>query len=171
MAGPLGCPAGTNNGASLDTGEATVEEACDKLVQCGILAESYLGEHGQSGTCPDKPCNAKPGGRCIAVQSGFQCFYLYLDRYWCVLQLTALRSQNPCSMSPAPAAFTTEDVAMAVSCIMATSCPALGMPFDEKIKSAEHRGEMDLFICKTTTSSNPKRWTATICDNGLLSYQ
>lgn len=158
MAGVLGCPA-----APPSPRVFTVQDACQKLVGCGVLAGDYVNRTGPE--CTDNnSCTTRPGGECLPHGEGHQCFFPFLDYSWCVHRLSALAElADPCDRDQHPGV---QAVQQALDCISVTKCPALGLSFIEKRKGREERSEKDKYICSDQT----KVWTATICDAGLLSY-
>lgn len=156
MGAVLGCPPGPT---SPDT--PTIYDACQRLVACGILAAEWLGHHGdpcaQSSDCP--------GGQCLpGHEPGVDiCHYHDLDYRWCTSQM-ATRRPHPCDSNQS---FTDQQIEMAVRCIVSTPCNALGLSFEEKLRSSDNRPDLDKYTCKDGENSF---WTATICDHGLLRY-
>ena len=158
MAGVLGCPAQVSSNVEIDS---VVVDACRRLVTCGILAANNLEASG-TGCDTSSNCEQNRGGECIATSSGQRCHYPNLDYWWCTHRFLG-RPNDPCDDS----AYSQTHLDTAVDCILSTeSCQALGLSFSEKKVSAEHRSDLDKYSCK----DGKVRWTATICDNGILSY-
>ena len=173
-AGVLGCPAMPVQAQTV----ATVADACKKLVECGVLAESYM--TGSSTACENNSTCTGPGAKCLVTvnkatgESASTCHEPYLDYWWCVrrLELTSTLT-NPCDEK---GRFTAEHVRQALACIQVTACASLGLPFGTKrlgACSAETaagtacRTPMDKLTCADQTHT---AWTATTCDFGMLSY-
>ncbi len=162
MAGALGCPARV--AAPVDR-PLTVDEACRKLVSCGILAGRYLRDSG-TGCSTSKECTAT-GAECLANSSGnLRCHNPALDFTWCVVKLSLPRgATDPCDQN---IAFSVEHVEATLACIGASPCSSLGASFADKLLQSSQRPAIDKYLCE----NNPKlvRWTATTCDFGLLYY-
>lgn len=141
--------------------EYSIPLACHKLVNCGILAFSYLRAEGQS--CPATPCDESRGGECLeASQDQKRCHYPYLDYRWCVQRLNY--PQSPCGHGPN---VNVQNVAEAVRCIMETQCLSLGAEFSDKLSANHSAADLDKHQCP---ADNNPHWTATTCDFGLLNY-
>lgn len=164
MSGALGCPAVSTQ----PTQVTTIPAACHKLVECGVLARSYMQNVGTD--CPDSSkCNQAEGGECLVTPKGTtQCHQPVLDHAWCVRALTQ-PGTDPCAGTH----FTTEHVQAAIACIDATPCASLGLPFSAKrlpvtaTPPAQARPTMDKYTC----ADGKIIWTSTICDFGLLYYE
>ena len=165
MSGVLSCPP-----AAINPQAGTMAEACRKLVACGVLAESYVSPSGTACSATED-CNKEsrgPGGECLLNTSGNSvCHYHSLDYYWCMLRFTELGA-DPCDDQALR--FTDLHVESAVECIEVNDCSVLGAGFSEKMARLQKGkgAENDQYICKKDGKTN--KWTATICDGGLLSY-
>ena len=141
-----------------DDSDPSVAKACDRLVECGLLAAEFLGSVGQS--CGD---DADCGdGRCLEAGNGsLRCHRPYLDRRWCTSRLS-LGASDPCGEGR----FGQQESLLVRRCILRTPCHALGLQFADKRRPSSRRPSADNFTCDNgdTVSS------ATICDPGLLTY-
>lgn len=82
-----------------------------------------------------------------------------LDYTWCMTRFSRPGDHNdPCSGR----AYSATEVEATSTCILSTSCAGLGTPLGEKGSEAE----ADIYQCE----NGDIRRTATICDQGLLSY-
>jgi hypothetical protein len=161
MAGTLGCPvSATTPGAR----PPTVDEACRKLVSCGILAGEFLTDSGTA-CASSKECTAT-GAECVANSQGaLRCHNPTLDFTWCVVKLSLPRgATDPCDQN---VPFSVEHVQAALACIGSTPCGALGATFADKRLQRSQRPEIDKYTCSDGVHF---RWTATTCDFGLLAY-
>jgi hypothetical protein len=87
----------------------------------------------------------------------------YLDYTWCLRRLSLYgRRSDPC----ADRAYTREQAESAMRCIETTACSALGLPLSQKRGNRSETPEMDRYECP----NGEQRRTATVCDQGLLSY-
>ena len=146
MAAVLGCPAGAQS--VLGQSAQTPEEACAKLLSCSILAEERF--------TAVKDKDGKVTGYTTLTPA-------HLDYEWCVSRLR----RPPAMPCVSDAVFGPEHVAAAIRCIMATTCPGLGLQIHRKVAPPEQREGLDLYLCP----DNAKVWTATTCDYGILRYQ
>lgn len=154
MAGTIGCPASTG----VTSSQPTIEDACHKLVSCGILAGEYLS---RSGTECSTGADCK-GGECLETNDGNRCHWHYLDYRWCTGHL-ANPGNDPCGANQP---FTAQQVESTVACISITPCASLGLLFWQK-RISDNRPDLDKFTC---ADGEKTTWTATICDHGLLDY-
>jgi hypothetical protein len=155
MGGVLDCPASTRSGSM-----PTIHETCQRLVSCGILAAEELSSTGNDCSTSD---DCSPGQHCLSTSSGDKCHSNRLDYQWCVVRLTTGYS----SFCPGGQHFSQEQVDSIIRCIAATPCTSLGLTFEQKVSSSDHRPELDKFTCPDGKNAT---WTATICDHGLLDY-
>jgi hypothetical protein len=158
IVGPaLGCPARAEKPQPV---AMTIGAACDKLVQCGVLAGEFFGRGSSTDCSGDDDCGT---GVCLANSEGVRtCRYHHLDHFWCVSNFDDRRT-DPCNDRHV---YSAEELAATLRCIERTSCGALGLPFSEKRVSQSRRAEFDKYTCKDGDSV----FTATICDHGLLAY-
>ncbi|MCA9664828.1 MAG: hypothetical protein KC503_04545 [Myxococcales bacterium] len=157
-AGVLGCAA---NIQATPGGNDTldVQQACRKLVNCGVLAGELLNASG-TGCAGDADCGT---GECLPNKDGTPvCFYHALDYQWCVSRLVGDTNGERCGSG----GFQQAEVDAALRCISRTDCAALGAPFDLKARSRSSRPDIDKYTCNDGSS----KYTATVCDAGLLSY-
>lgn len=117
MAGVLGCPA-----SPVIPPAATPEQACGKLVTCGILADQR------------------------EVKSGDNWIHA-LDYRWCVNRL-----RDPGDRRCADGRYTLEEVDLAVRCILATPCATLGAILTQKLENRDKRPDIDEYRCADNTS-------------------
>lgn len=103
----------------------------------------------------DRPCRSDDEGN-------LRCFRHYLDTHWCIVVFSEAPS-DPCDGHH----YSRAEIDSVLSCIQALSCSALGLPRGQKALSGEQRPPLDRYTCPDGTS---QRWTATICDNGILAY-
>lgn len=156
MGGAIGCPPATG-GLPL---VATVEQACQRLVSCGILAGEYLRS---SSTSCSKSADCA-GGQCLKNANGDdRCHYPYLDYRWCVGGL----NPQEASLCGQTQSYSGGQVEATLQCIMTTPCTSLGLLFWQKRISSSDRPELDKITCP---DGKTDYWTATVCDHGLLSY-
>jgi hypothetical protein len=165
MAGALGCPI---TGSAPGSRSLTIDEACRKLTSCGILAGELLTDSGTA--CgSSKECTV-PGGECLPNSQGAsRCHNPTLDFQWCVTRLSLARipgwtPTDPCDSNQS---FSIEHVQATLACITTSQCGSLGASFADKRLPRAQRPEIDKYLCK---DGKRARWTATICDFGLLAY-
>ena len=160
--GPVfGCPASGAVGTSaFGPGvEATIIDACNRLVSCGQLSAERL-VAGASECQSDSDCGT---GECLPNKDNApRCHFHSLDLLWCVERLSKGRA-DPCD---GERDFDQIEVAATLSCIVETSCESLGLPFPEKLLGRDNRADVDKYTC----NDGKTVFTATVCDHGLLSY-
>ena len=97
------------------------------------------------------------------VRGTRRCFRHLLDAHWCVVRL----SESPSDPCDGAHRYSRSEIDLALQCIDRTPCANLGLPRSQKSLPGDTRPTLDRYTCPDGTS---QRWTATTCDNGILSY-